>query len=117
MQGGTPSWRWTAPSPAFAYVAGWAGTDLATVRESAETVTRAARTILDLQRRLNVDHGGGCTGTWSGRLCRAFALPWLSRIADDEHGRRTIVALASTKSVTVQRHVAPLLAADGEDGP
>ncbi len=30
----------------FAYVAGWAGTDLARVRQAAETVTKAARTIL-----------------------------------------------------------------------
>ena len=30
----------------FAYVAGWAGTDLARVRQAAETVTTAARTIL-----------------------------------------------------------------------
>jgi len=30
----------------FAYVAGWAGGDPATVRQAAETVTRAARTIL-----------------------------------------------------------------------
>jgi len=31
----------------FAYLAGWAGTNPATVRQAAETVTRAARTILD----------------------------------------------------------------------
>jgi antirestriction protein ArdC len=31
----------------FAYVAGWAGGDLTHVREAAETVTKAARTILD----------------------------------------------------------------------
>ena len=30
----------------FAYVAGWAGTDLTCVRQAAETVTKAARTIL-----------------------------------------------------------------------
>ncbi len=30
----------------FAYVAGWAAGDLAKVREAAETVTMAARTIL-----------------------------------------------------------------------
>ncbi len=30
----------------FAYVAGWAGGDLTGVREAAETVTKAARTIL-----------------------------------------------------------------------
>ena len=31
----------------FAYVAGWAGPDLSLVRQAAETVTKAARTILD----------------------------------------------------------------------
>jgi len=31
----------------FAYVAGWAGGDLTRVRQAAETVTKAARTILD----------------------------------------------------------------------
>jgi len=31
----------------FAYVAGWAGTDLTCVRQAAETVTKAARTILE----------------------------------------------------------------------
>jgi hypothetical protein len=31
----------------FAYVAGWVGGDLTRVRQAAETVTRAARTILD----------------------------------------------------------------------
>ncbi len=31
---------------AFAYLAGWAGGDPAKVRQAAETVTRAARTIL-----------------------------------------------------------------------
>jgi len=31
----------------FAYVAGWAGGDLTQVRQAAETVTKAARTILD----------------------------------------------------------------------
>ncbi len=30
----------------FAYVAGWAGGDLTHVRQTAETVTKAARTIL-----------------------------------------------------------------------
>ena len=30
----------------FAYVAGWAGPDLTCVRQAAETVTKAARTIL-----------------------------------------------------------------------
>ena len=30
----------------FAYVASWAGTDLARIRQAAETVTKAARTIL-----------------------------------------------------------------------
>jgi len=30
----------------FAYVAGWAGGDLTRVRQAAETVTKAARTIL-----------------------------------------------------------------------
>ncbi len=30
----------------FAYVAGWAGGNLARVRQAAETVTKAARTIL-----------------------------------------------------------------------
>jgi len=30
----------------FAYVAGWAGGDLSVVRQAAETVTKAARTIL-----------------------------------------------------------------------
>jgi len=30
----------------FAYVAGWAGGDLTHVRQAAETVTKAARTIL-----------------------------------------------------------------------
>jgi len=30
----------------FAYVAGWAGPDLSIVRQAAETVTKAARTIL-----------------------------------------------------------------------
>ncbi len=31
----------------FAYVAGWAGGDLSMVRQAADTVTKAARTILD----------------------------------------------------------------------
>jgi len=31
----------------FAYLAGWAGGDPAKVRQPAETVTKAARTILD----------------------------------------------------------------------
>ncbi len=37
----------------FAYVAGWAGTDLSRVRQAAETVTKAARTILS---RCSTDH-------------------------------------------------------------
>jgi len=36
-----------ASSYTFAYVAGWAGGDLTQVRQAAETVTKAARTILD----------------------------------------------------------------------
>ena len=39
----------------FAYVAGWAGTDLTRVRQAAETVTKAARTIL-----------AGCSSTDTG---------------------------------------------------
>ncbi len=35
-----------ASSYTFAYVAGWAGGDLTRVRQAAETVTKAARTIL-----------------------------------------------------------------------
>ncbi len=38
----------------FAYVAGWAGPDLSIVRQAAETVTRAARTILG---RCSADSG------------------------------------------------------------
>jgi len=40
----------------FAYVAGWAGGDLTRVRQAAETVTKAARTILS---HCSADSGTG----------------------------------------------------------
>ncbi len=40
----------------FAYLAGWAGGDLTCVRQAAETVTKAARTILG---RCNADTATG----------------------------------------------------------
>ena len=43
----------------FAYVAGWAGGDLAVVRQAAETVTGAARTILG---RLDTAHAPATAG-------------------------------------------------------
>ncbi len=45
----------------------------------------------------------------AGAKPRAFALGWLTQIAGEERGRRTIAALAATKGETVRRHVAPLL--------
>lgn len=45
----------------------------------------------------------------AGAKPRAFALGWLTQIAGEDRGRRTIAALAATKGETVQRHVAPLL--------
>jgi len=45
----------------------------------------------------------------AGAKPRAFATGWLTQIAGEERGRRTIAALAATKGEALRRHVAPLL--------